>query len=173
MTHIRSRAINLWSVSRSTISGGRIFSTALWRIGVKTLSNSFLAASYLPSSLLRIKCRYFLASCFGLRWVLIDMVGRSFSIIQQRPRVNCLQYIKRTLNTKTETNVGRNGPTAVVFMNMGGPSNQGEVRDFLHRLFVRLSKSTVRPSLYSDFVHQTSQMETSFRSEDSKSFLQT
>ncbi|KAH0128740.1 hypothetical protein KCU67_g17135, partial [Aureobasidium melanogenum] len=58
------------------------------------------------------------------------MVGRILTT-----RVNCLQQIKRSLTTKTETKVGRDGPTAVVFMNMGGPSNQGEVRNFLHRLF--------------------------------------
>lgn len=80
------------------------------------------------------------------------MVGRASNIVQ-RSRVNCLQHINRTLNTKAETLTGRDGPTAVVFMNMGGPSNQEEVRGFLHKLFVRLSTSTIRPSLISDFIH--------------------
>ncbi|KAF2092367.1 ferrochelatase-domain-containing protein [Rhizodiscina lignyota] len=35
----------------------------------------------------------------------------------------------------TQNAVGKEGPTAVVFMNMGGPSTVGEVGDFLSRLF--------------------------------------
>lgn len=37
----------------------------------------------------------------------------------------------------TQDSVGSQGPTAMVFMNMGGPSTTGEVGDFLSRLFVR------------------------------------
>ena len=33
------------------------------------------------------------------------------------------------------------GPTAMVFMNMGGPSTTDEVGDFLSRLFVRIASS--------------------------------
>jgi ferrochelatase len=36
----------------------------------------------------------------------------------------------------TQDNTGSKGPTAMVFMNMGGPSTTGEVGDFLSRLFV-------------------------------------
>ena len=36
-----------------------------------------------------------------------------------------------------QLNVGSKGPTAMVFMNMGGPSTTDEVGDFLSRLFVR------------------------------------
>jgi len=36
----------------------------------------------------------------------------------------------------TQNATGKNGPTAMVFMNMGGPSTTGEVGDFLSRLFV-------------------------------------
>lgn len=35
----------------------------------------------------------------------------------------------------TQNSVGKRGPTAMVFMNMGGPSTTGEVGDFLSRLF--------------------------------------
>ncbi|KKY24475.1 putative mitochondrial precursor [Phaeomoniella chlamydospora] len=35
----------------------------------------------------------------------------------------------------TQNSVGAKGPTAMVFMNMGGPSTTGEVYDFLSRLF--------------------------------------
>jgi protoporphyrin/coproporphyrin ferrochelatase len=36
----------------------------------------------------------------------------------------------------TQSAVGAQGPTAMVFMNMGGPSSTDEVGDFLSRLFV-------------------------------------
>jgi ferrochelatase len=39
----------------------------------------------------------------------------------------------------TQDNTGSKGPTAMVFMNMGGPSTTGEVGDFLSRLFVSLA----------------------------------
>lgn len=52
----------------------------------------------------------------------------------------------RTLATHvppvTQDATGSKGPTAMVFLNMGGPSTTGEVGDFLSRLFVRIS---VRP----------------------------
>lgn len=38
----------------------------------------------------------------------------------------------------TQDNTGSKGPTAMVFMNMGGPSTTAEVGDFLSRLFVSL-----------------------------------
>lgn len=37
----------------------------------------------------------------------------------------------------TQNAVGSQGPTAMVFLNMGGPSTTDEVGDFLSRLFVR------------------------------------
>lgn len=40
----------------------------------------------------------------------------------------------------TQDTVGSKGPTAMVFMNMGGPSTTDEVGDFLSRLFVCSSK---------------------------------
>lgn len=36
----------------------------------------------------------------------------------------------------TQSSFGSKGPTAMVFMNMGGPSTTNEVGDFLSRLFV-------------------------------------
>lgn len=36
----------------------------------------------------------------------------------------------------TQDSTGAKGPTAMVFMNMGGPSTTDEVGDFLSRLFV-------------------------------------
>lgn len=36
----------------------------------------------------------------------------------------------------TQDVTGSKGPTAMVFLNMGGPSTTGEVEDFLSRLFV-------------------------------------
>ena len=37
----------------------------------------------------------------------------------------------------TQDGTSSRGPTAMVFMNMGGPSTTDEVGDFLSRLFVR------------------------------------
>lgn len=37
----------------------------------------------------------------------------------------------------TQDATGSKGPTAMVFLNMGGPSTTAEVEDFLGRLFVR------------------------------------
>jgi ferrochelatase len=66
-------------------------------------------------------------------------LNRTFNAMQRRAQLCRPQQFQRQLSTQTETKVRRDGPTAVVFMNMGGPGNQGEVRDFLYRLFVRLS----------------------------------
>ncbi|KAI4725917.1 ferrochelatase [Aureobasidium sp. EXF-10728] len=66
------------------------------------------------------------------------MVGpclRTSNAMLRRTPLGCIQLFQRQASTKIQTKGGRDGPTAVVFMNMGGPSNQGEVRDFLHRLF--------------------------------------
>ena len=39
----------------------------------------------------------------------------------------------------TQNSMGSKGPTAMVFMNMGGPSTTDQVGDFLSRLFVSLA----------------------------------
>jgi hypothetical protein len=43
-----------------------------------------------------------------------------------------------TSPSATQVATGSKGPTAIVFMNMGGPSTTDEVGDFLSRLFVCL-----------------------------------
>ena len=43
----------------------------------------------------------------------------------------------------TQDSTGKKGPTAMVFMNMGGPATTDEVGDFLSRLFVS-PRHTVR-----------------------------
>ncbi|PHH64625.1 hypothetical protein CDD81_4236 [Ophiocordyceps australis] len=51
----------------------------------------------------------------------------------------CFQKQRRqfasTAPPVTQNNAGSKGPTAMVFLNMGGPSTTGEVGDFLSRLF--------------------------------------
>lgn len=44
----------------------------------------------------------------------------------------------------TQDATGSKGPTAMVFLNMGGPSTTDEVGDFLSRLFVRATAHSVR-----------------------------
>jgi ferrochelatase len=41
----------------------------------------------------------------------------------------------------TQDATGSKGPTAMVFMNMGGPSTTDEVGDFLSRLFVSMRRT--------------------------------
>lgn len=55
---------------------------------------------------------------------------RSFS--RQRMR-----YMATIVPPVTQNNAGSKGPTAMVFMNMGGPATTDQVGDFLSRLFVR------------------------------------
>jgi ferrochelatase len=55
------------------------------------------------------------------------------------------KHQRRQLATPTAPPVTPNatsskGPTAIVFMNMGGPSTTDEVGDFLSRLFVRYAQ---------------------------------
>jgi ferrochelatase len=57
--------------------------------------------------------------------------------------VACYNNQRRGLATAvppvTQDATGSKGPTAMVFLNMGGPSTTNEVEDFLSRLFVRVS----------------------------------
>ncbi|KAK5248897.1 ferrochelatase hem15, partial [Exophiala xenobiotica] len=48
------------------------------------------------------------------------------------PQKSCMATVAPPV---TQNEMGKNGPTAMVFMNMGGPSTTGEVGDFLSRLF--------------------------------------
>ena len=50
----------------------------------------------------------------------------------QRQRRSYAEVVKPA----TQNKVGSKGPTAIVFMNMGGPSTTDEVGGFLSRLFV-------------------------------------
>lgn len=45
-------------------------------------------------------------------------------------------HSKQLHNDVQHHNVNKDGPTAIVFMNMGGPVDQDEVPHFLRRLFV-------------------------------------
>lgn len=47
----------------------------------------------------------------------------------------------RAVPPVTQDATSKRGPTAMVFMNMGGPSTTDEVYDFLSKLFVRLPSS--------------------------------
>lgn len=47
------------------------------------------------------------------------------------------RYLATPVPPVTQGATGSKGPTAMVFMNMGGPSTTDEVGDFLSRLFVR------------------------------------
>jgi protoheme ferro-lyase len=63
----------------------------------------------------------------------------------------------------TQSSMGSKGPTAMVFMNMGGPSTTDQVGDFLSRLFVSsISRSSPRALMV--VVHR--QMVISFHSVD-------
>lgn len=54
-------------------------------------------------------------------------------------RLRCNQRgLATTVPPVTQDATGSKGPTAMVFMNMGGPSTTDEVEDFLSRLFVRV-----------------------------------
>jgi hypothetical protein len=49
-----------------------------------------------------------------------------------------LRHLATPVPPVTQNAAGSRGPTAMVFLNMGGPSTVDEVGDFLSRLFVRL-----------------------------------
>lgn len=54
----------------------------------------------------------------------------------QRPSADQLRNFATPVPPVTQDATSSKGPTAMVFMNMGGPSTTGEVGDFLSRLFV-------------------------------------
>lgn len=65
------------------------------------------------------------------------------SAMRPMPR-NCLAFggnqrygMATAVPPVTQDATGSKGPTAMVFLNMGGPSTTAEVEDFLGRLFVR------------------------------------
>ena len=57
--------------------------------------------------------------------------------IWQRGSAEQLRSFAIPVPPVTQDATGSKGPTAMVFMNMGGPSTTDEVKDFLSRLFVR------------------------------------
>jgi ferrochelatase len=73
----------------------------------------------------------------------------SRQICQNLSRASLARFVPQTLGIQkrclatptahpvTQDETSRYGPTAMVFMNMGGPSTTDEVGDFLSRLFVR------------------------------------
>ena len=67
----------------------------------------------------------------------------------QRSGVDQLRSFATPVPPVTQDATSSKGPTAMVFMNMGGPSTTDEVGDFLSRLFVRPlpPKSAIADSL--------------------------
>ena len=63
------------------------------------------------------------------------------SSICQRGAVQQLRSFASHVPPVTQDDTGSKGPTAMVFMNMGGPATTDEVGDFLSRLFVRPSSN--------------------------------
>src|ERR1700684_3817750 len=61
----------------------------------------------------------------------------STSPLSQRSSANQLRSFATPVPPVTPDATTSTGPTAMVFMNMGGPSTTDEVGDFLSRLFVR------------------------------------
>ena len=56
---------------------------------------------------------------------------------QMRQKTNPRRSMATVVPPVTQDATSSKGPTAMVFMNMGGPSTTGEVGQFLSRLFVR------------------------------------
>jgi hypothetical protein len=57
-----------------------------------------------------------------------------YSIVQRSHRLR--NFATASAIPVTQNAAGSKGPTAIVFLNMGGPSSTDEVGDFLSRLFV-------------------------------------
>jgi len=58
--------------------------------------------------------------------------------IWQRGTLDQCRSFASVVPPVTQDATSSKGPTAIVFMNMGGPSTTGEVGDFLSNLFVRI-----------------------------------
>ena len=74
-----------------------------------------------------------------------------YSRLLRASRSCCSKSLRRGLAIAAQqvpdAHVSDKGPTAIVFMNMGGPSSTGEVGDFLSRLFVCTPTAPVSPPL--------------------------
>jgi hypothetical protein len=66
------------------------------------------------------------------------------SVSRGRPQFR--QMASESFETESEVTPGKKGPTAIVFLNMGGPSKTSEVGDFLSRLFVRCAECRLADS---------------------------
>jgi ferrochelatase len=64
------------------------------------------------------------------------LTSTSTSSLWQRSGVNQVRTLATPVPPVTQDKTGSKGPTAMVFMNMGGPSTTDEVEEFLRRLFV-------------------------------------
>lgn len=62
---------------------------------------------------------------------------RTGSITRPSPRQ--VRWLATPVHPVTQDATSSRGPTAMVFLNMGGPSTTDEVGDFLSRLFVRVA----------------------------------
>lgn len=67
----------------------------------------------------------------------------------QRGGADQLRSFATPVPPVTQDATSSKGPTAMVFMNMGGPSTTDEVGDFLSRLFVRTAPAALGLSLIS------------------------
>ena len=88
---------------------------------------------------------------FSTRFATVPMRQSAISTaacLQRRPQQTGMDR-RRSMATVappvTQDATSSKGPTAMVFMNMGGPSKTEDVGDFLSRLFVG---STTRRSIY-------------------------
>jgi ferrochelatase len=64
----------------------------------------------------------------------------------KRGSADQLRSFATPVSPVTQDATSSKGPTAMVFMNMGGPSTTDEVGDFLSRLFVRTLSLRLLPS---------------------------
>lgn len=66
------------------------------------------------------------------------LTSKPAASLLQRNTADQLRSFATPVPPVTQDETSKNGPTAMVFMNMGGPSTTDEVGDFLSRLFVCL-----------------------------------
>lgn len=64
-----------------------------------------------------------------------------------KPSAQQVRWLATPVHPVTQDATSSRGPTAMVFLNMGGPSTVDEVGDFLSRLFVSAPPSLAFPSL--------------------------
>ena len=78
----------------------------------------------------------------GVSSTLSKFTKASPSPLWQRGSVDQARFFASVVPPVTQDATSSKGPTAIVFMNMGGPSSTDEVHDFLSNLFVRLPLSS-------------------------------